>query len=110
MKASKILLTGLALGSIMSASADDIGMTTVWTVDYSGKPPFKRKLETLPVAELNRFETGKVTEVRTVDFRGKPPYARNRQVVDVVDLARFEVVQEERFVPLPRRMKSTHYR
>ena len=97
-----LLSVGLAVSAPVKANDD---MTTVWTTDFSGKPPFKRQLETIPTADLARFETG--TEVvNTTDFSGKPPFKRNVHVLRIVDAARFEIVEESRFVPAPRRFKN----
>ena len=110
MKIAKLLAAGIAISAINTASAGDQNTTTVWTVDYSGKPPYQRKAETLPTADIAMFETQQTTEVVTTDFSGKPPYKRNREIVRVVDLAQFEAVEEKKFVPTPRRAKYAHHR
>ena len=106
MKAGKIFAAILGLSFLAPAVAEDQQMTTVWTTDFSGKPPFQRKMETVRVADLAQFEEKDTELVNTTDFSGKPPFKRNREMLRVVDLAQFEVVEtENKFVPTPRRMK-----
>ena len=106
MKAGKIFAAILGLSYLAPAVAEQQEMATVWTTDFSGKPPFQRKMEKVRVADLAQFEREETELVNTTDFSGKPPYKRNREVLRVVDLAQFEVVEaENRFVPTPRRMK-----
>lgn len=94
----------MALASSVQVQANE-GKTTVWSTDYSGKPPFQRTQETLDSADLARFET--TTEVvRSTNFSGKPPFARNVDVLRIVDANRLEIVEETRFVPAPRRFKN----
>jgi hypothetical protein len=90
-------------GSTSVLASDD--MTTVWTTDYSGKPPYQRQKETLNTADLARFEIA-TEEVKSTNFSGKPPFHRNADVLRVVDANRLEIVQEIRFVPAPRRGKN----
>ena len=84
----------------------------VMITDFSGKPPFKRRVlspDDLATTELARFEEvdgadaanqGLIGEqVRVVDFRGKPPFKRRVVEIDasnVTELARFEPVSGER--------------
>lgn len=99
-----VAIIALALASSVHVQASE-DKTTVWTTDYSGKPPFQRTQETLDRADLARFET--TTEVVTsTNFSGKPPFARNVSVLRIVDANRLEIVEETRFVPAPRRFKN----
>ena len=97
MKAATILaaLVGgtLATGAIAEAPAS--GETvTVWTVDHSGRPPFKRERVEIPVVDTAQLEvTDKAVEtvtVWTVDRSGKPPYQRHREELPVTDVAALE--------------------
>ena len=97
-------LMAVALAGSAPVQAND-GMTTVWTTDFSGKPPYQRSKETLNSADLARFETTSEV-VRSTDFSGKPPFSRNVDVLRVVDANRLEIVEETRFVPAPRRGKN----
>lgn len=105
MKIAKTFLAGITMIFLMPVMADSQDMTGVWVVDYSGKPPFERKLQTVPTVDLARFESQQAVVVNTTDFRGKPPFARNKETVRVVDVARFETTEQKKHVPLPRRMK-----
>ena len=66
----------------------------VRTIDFRGKPPFKRRVEHLPVSELARLETAAPQKeiVRTVDFSGKPPFRRNIERVEILDASRLEMI------------------
>jgi len=79
----------------------------VRAVDYSGRPPFRRRLEQRPLSEVTEFarfeESRTATEptaddkagdkLRVVNFRGRPPYRRSVVKVtesDTTEFARFE--------------------
>lgn len=64
------------------------------TVDYKGKPPFKRRSETLPMADVAALEAQQTTRITTVDFKGKPPFRRNVETVNVVDMAVLDTSEE----------------
>lgn len=97
-------IIAVALAGSVQVQANE-GKSTVWSTDYSGKPPYQRQKETLDSADLARFEIA--TEVvRSTNFSGKPPFARNVDVLRVVDANRLEIVEETRFVPSPRRFKN----
>ncbi|MEM7467882.1 MAG: hypothetical protein AAF387_13495 [Pseudomonadota bacterium] len=90
LKLSALIILSVLLCT--QSSADDL--VPVRTVDFKGKPPFKRQVEYLPAADIAALETGnerKTTRVRSVDFRGKPPFRRNVETLEVVDLAPLEV-------------------
>lgn len=97
------ILTMALAGSVQVHANND--QVTVWTTDYSGKPPFQRQQETLDRTDLARFETN-TQVVHSTDFSGKPPFARNVSVLRIVDANRLEIVEENRFVPAPRRFKN----
>ena len=82
-----------------TAVASDTEMVKVWKVDFSGRPPFKRELVELPVADVAALEaTDKVVEterVWTVDYSGKPPFKRKLQEIPVIDAASLEVESVE---------------
>lgn len=69
--------------------------TTVWQVDMSGKPPYKRERVEVPVIDTARLEvTGEPMEMVTVwqvDRSGKPPFKRTREEVPVIDVAAMDV-------------------
>lgn len=96
-------IIAVAFAGTASVQANE-DMTTVWTKDFSGKPPFQRSKETIRTADLAKFEV--VTEVvKSTNFSGKPPFSRNVDVLRVVDANRLEIVEERRFVPAARRGK-----
>jgi hypothetical protein len=75
-------------------------MVKVWKVDFSGRPPFKRELIELPVADVAALEaTNKVVDtetVWTVDYAGKPPFRRRMQEIPIIDAASLEIEVDER--------------
>lgn len=108
---NKYYLPIMTLGAVLCAPGalaadvtgqDSAGYVTVRTVDFSGKPPFARRTERLPVAEVARLEAestpiaiddpaaGELVTVRTTDFSGKPPYTRRTETLPVAEVARLE--------------------
>ena len=79
----------------MAADANSGEEVTIVTVDYKGKPPFKRRTETLPMADVAALDAAKTTRISTVDFKGKPPFRRNVETVNVVDMAVLEPANEQ---------------
>ena len=101
MKTTKILAALIAgtLGGTLTtgaiAEAPAGGETvTVWAVDHSGRPPFKRERVEIPVVDTAQLEvTDKSVEtvtVWTIDRSGKPPYQRRREELPVTDVAAIE--------------------
>ena len=74
--------------------------TTVWQVDMSGRPPFKRERVEVPVVDTAQLiVTGEPMETVTVwqlDRSGKPPFRRSRVEVPVVDVAVADVEEVEK--------------
>ena len=86
-------------GQSIAANASATGETvTVWSVDKSGSPPFKRTRIEVPVADVAVAEImgtdQEMIEVRQVTMRGKPPYKRRIVAVPVVDAASMELAEE----------------
>ena len=79
----------------MAVDANSGEEVTIVTVDFKGKPPFKRRTVTLPVADVAALEATKTTRVRSVDFKGRPPFRRNIETVNVVDMAVLEPAGEQ---------------
>ena len=77
-----------------AADSNSDDLVKIVTVDYKGKPPFKRRVETLPMADIAAMEESKTTRVSTVDFKGKPPFRRNVETLNVVDIAVLEPASE----------------
>lgn len=88
-------LAGLLLQVGAFAANDGTEATVaVRSVDFRGRPPFKRTVEYLPLSEVARLETeaaDRTTVIRTVDYTGRPPFRRNLERVEIVDAARLEL-------------------
>lgn len=97
-------ILAMALAGSASVQAND-SMTTVWTTDFGGKPPFQRQKETFNTVDLASFETATEVVIST-NFSGKPPFKRNIEVMRVVDANRLEITGDSRFIPSPRRGKN----
>jgi len=82
------------------AAAGGEEMVKVWSVDFSGRPPFKRQLIELPAADVARMEVSneiiETERVWTVDFTGKPPFRRKFDDVPVIDAASLEGVTTDK--------------
>ncbi|AEA98972.1 hypothetical protein [Alteromonas mediterranea] len=82
----------------MPASTSDT--IEVQVVDYSGKPPFKRKVVSMSVNDVAQLESVgeeaiEYVEVKEVIMRGKPPYRRVTTMMPVYDIAQLEVLEEQ---------------
>lgn len=82
MRTILVILASAVLAATAQASgqAGDYTATTpetvrVWTVDTRGKPPYKRRVEELPVTDLAAKETGETGDSDT-PVKGRPPYQR----------------------------------
>lgn len=75
-------------------------MISVWSVDRTGAPPFKRELIQVPAADIAALEldSGPVeTEIaRVVNFRGAPPFKRKTAEVPVIDASSLETETVDR--------------
>ena len=98
------LITAVSLGfsanaaQAMTSSTDET--VDVQVVDYSGKPPFKRKVISLSVNDVAQLESVgqeaiEYVEVKEVIMRGKPPYRRVTTMMPVYDVAQLEVFEEQ---------------
>jgi len=82
----------------MPASTGDT--IEVQVVDYSGKPPFKRKVVSMSVNDVAQLESVgeeaiEYVEVKEVIMRGKPPYRRVTTMMPVYDIAQLEVLEKQ---------------
>jgi hypothetical protein len=91
-----ISLGALVLSSVVVA-AEEQETVKVWSVDYKGKPPFKRTLKRLPVSDVAQFETAQDVETVAVKVRtgSKPPFKRRTVNLPVVDAAQFEIEENK---------------
>jgi hypothetical protein len=106
-----LLAGGLAAGAASTALADQsirqLDGDRVMITDFSGKPPFKRRIvavDDLSPAEFARFEAvtaeptldrGRIGQrVTLVDFRGKPPFRRSVVEIDETNVAAFARFEE----------------
>lgn len=90
-----------AFSSVTSfADSNEGKMVKVWSVDYSGRPPFKRELIEVPAVDLARLEAAneivEVKRVWTVDYSGKPPFRRRVEEVAVIDIASLETLENDK--------------
>jgi hypothetical protein len=110
----RINLSLAALASLLvlpnvAVAADDEAMVTVRTTDFSGRPPFTRRVESLPATEVARLEPAPISAetvtVRTTDYSGRPPFARRSETLPVSEVARLEAEDaiEARGTPLRHR-------
>ena len=126
LRSCHVLGLAAALGALLvagSATADvnirQLDADRVMVTDFSGKPPFKRRIVAiadLSPTEFARFEavtqepaidTARIGQrVQVVDFRGKPPFKRQTVEIDASNastFARFEEVSEGERSPAQRR-------
>jgi hypothetical protein len=83
---------------IVSTAACVESCVTKITTDFKGRPPFKRRVETLSatdVAQVEVKEIGELAKVRTVEFRGRPPFKRRAEFLPVADVAEVKLFAEE---------------
>jgi len=82
-----------------SATNDSVDTVKVWKIDFSGRPPFKRELIELPVADVAALEEeNKIVETERswqVKFVGKPPFKRRLLEIPVIDAASLEFESAE---------------
>jgi len=105
MKVGKVLVVILGISFFILVIVENQEMTSVWSIDFSGKPPFKRKMVKARTADLARTKKQSTLVISGTDFRGKPPYTRNKETVRVVDHVQSDTINKKKFVPTPRRMK-----
>lgn len=93
-----IVATGLTF-PVAAGQASQPETVSVWHVDYSGRPPFKRARVELPAADVARMEVtdtaGKTVRVWTTDFSGRPPFRRGYADLPVIDTARMEETADD---------------
>ena len=89
-----ISLTVLTSNSVLGDMGCAGNCETKMVTDYSGKPPFKRKIVTLPVVDIAQAEIvdtdTELVSVRTTDFSGKPPFKRTVERLPAVDISQVE--------------------
>ena len=97
------------------AETSQVETVRVWDIDTSGRPPFKRRLVEVPVADVARLEStsepaATITR-RVVDFSGRPPFRRSTQELPVIDTARLEAqANTRRDSPHPRPFHKPRHR
>ena len=101
MRSLNLFAIGLAVLTSNAAIADTQcteNCVTKLVTDFSGKPPYKRRVEVLPAVEIAEVEI--VTsepvwvDVKTVDFKGKPPFKRRVERLEQTEIMEVEVVTE----------------
>jgi hypothetical protein len=88
-----LILTSLisALIPLQASASGSQETVRVWQIDTSGRPPFKRSLVEMPVADAARMEPVVTERVWTTDFSGRPPFKRGYRELPVVDAASLDV-------------------
>jgi hypothetical protein len=102
MRSLKLIASGLAvlLSNSVFGSADCTeNCVAKMVTDFSGKPPFKRRIEMVPMADIAQVEIVKsvevgLVEVKTIDFRGKPPFKRRTKLLEKTDVMEVEITSE----------------
>lgn len=101
MRTLNLLSVGLiVLASNVTFAADKCteNCTTKLVTDFSGRPPFKRRIEVLPVvdiAEVEILDSEPVfVDVKTVEFSGKPPFKRRVERLEQTEIMQVEISSE----------------
>ena len=89
-----ISLCTIALSSTVFAS-EDKETVAVWSVDYKGKPPFKRTIKRVPVSDVAQLEEQQEMVAVKVKRGSKPPFKRSTELLPVADVAQFETVDDK---------------
>ncbi len=101
MRILKLIAVGLAIltsNSVLGSAECTENCVTKVVTDFSGKPPFKRRIEVLPAVDIAEVEI--VTsepvfiEVKTVDFKGKPPFKRKVERLEQTDVMQVEITSD----------------
>ncbi len=102
MRTLKIFAVGLAVfasNSVLGSGECTENCVTKIVTDFSGKPPFKRRVEVLPAVDIAEVEI--VTsdpvwvDVKTVDFRGKPPFKRKVERLQQSEIMQVEIIADD---------------
>jgi len=101
MRTIKLFAVGLAVftsNSVLGSAECTENCVTKLVTDFSGRPPFKRRIEVLPAVDIAEVEI--VTsepvwvEVRTVDFKGKPPFKRKMERLEQSEVMQVEITDD----------------
>ncbi len=105
-----VIFSSLVAFSSLGLSAEAAPRVTndtvdVQVVDYTGKPPFKRKVVSLSVNDVAQLEAVgqqaiEYVEVKDVIMRGKPPYRRVTTLMPVYDVAQLEALEGQDDKPM----------
>ncbi len=98
-----VLLSNAVFGATDCAGNCEAKMVT----DFSGKPPFKRRVELVPVVDIAQVEIvtsePEYVAVKTVDYKGKPPFKRRVELLEKTDIMQAELVEEADGADEPRK-------
>ena len=115
--ASGVLGALIAIPATAAAQEQNSAEATVkvWETDFSGRPPFKRVLKEVSLAEAAALEAepGLIETVkkRVVNFSGKPPFRRTIQEVEVIEAASLEIdSSSDADTESPLRKKSARFK
>lgn len=101
MRTIQLIAIGFAVSMSSSVFASEEctdNCVTKLVTDFSGKPPFKRRLEVLPVVDVAQVEISTSepvwVNVRTVDFKGKPPFKRKVERLEQTEIMQAEITSD----------------
>ncbi len=110
MRYLKLFAGGLAVMLSNSAFSDNEcteNCVAQIVTDFSGKPPFKRRIEMVPAVDIAQVEIvtsePELIEVKTVDFRGKPPFKRKVELLEKTEVMQVEITSETEENDKPRK-------
>tara|TARA_Y100000296_G_scaffold15233_1_gene17940 strand:+ start:2310 stop:2678 length:369 start_codon:yes stop_codon:yes gene_type:complete len=99
------LITALSFGfsanAVQAMTPSNEETVEIQVIDYSGKPPFKRRTVNLSIHDVAQLESvGEeavdYVAVKEVIMRGKPPYRRVTTMMPVYDVAQLELLEQEK--------------
>ena len=96
LKLSAISLVIFTSCSVPGSAECTENCVTKLVTDFSGRPPFKRRIEVLPTVDIAEIETSEpvFVEVKTVDFKGKPPFKRRVERLEKTDVLQVEITSD----------------
>lgn len=101
MRTLKLFAVGLAVltgSSALGAAECPENCEAKLVTDFRGKPPFKRRIEMVPVVDTAEVEivTSEpvLVEIKTVDYRGKPPFKRRVELLEQTEVMQVEITSD----------------
>jgi len=101
MRTLKLFAVGLAVltsNSVLGAAECTENCVAKVVTDFTGKPPFKRRIEMVPVVDIAEVEivTSEpvLVEVKTVNYRGKPPFKRRVELLEQTEVMQVDITSD----------------